>query len=178
MSNALEQIDRRELLKNALTALEKMQAKLEAVEYAQTEPIAIIGMSCRFPGGATDPEAFWRLLCDGVDAIKEVPAERWDANNYGRPQDAVGQLVKGYGGFLDQLDQFDPQFFGIAPREAVSMDPQQRLVLEVSWEALERAGQAPDRLAGSQDRRVCWGQLHRLLATGKARRNRCPYYNR
>ena len=150
MSNALEQIDRRELLKNALTALEKMQAKLEAVEYAQTEPIAIIGMSCRFPGGATDPEVYWRLLCDGVDAIKELPAERWNANNYAPPKDALGQLAKGYGGFLDQLDQFDPQFFGIAPREAVSMDPQQRLVLEVSWEALERAGQAPDRLSGSQ----------------------------
>ena len=140
MNNASEPIDRKELLKNALTALEKMQAKLEALEYAQTEPIAIIGMSCRFPGGATDPEAYWRLLRDGVDAIKEVPAERWNADYYATAPDGSDQAIKGYGGFLEEVDQFDPQFFGIAPREAVSMDPQQRLVLEVSLEALGRGG--------------------------------------
>src|SRR5262249_24437105 len=150
MSNHSEQTDRRALLKHALAALEKQQAKLDAVEKAQNEPIAIIGMSCRFPGGAHDPEAFWRLLCDGRDAIREVPAERWDVHAYANPVEASGRMATWYGGFLEQIDHFDPQFFGITPREAAGMDPQQRLVLEVSWEALERAGQAPDTLAGSQ----------------------------
>ncbi len=100
------------------------------------EEIAIIGMGCRFPK-ANNPDAFWQLLRDGVDAITEVPTSRWD--NY-----------TCYGGFLEQVDRFDAQFFGISPREALSMDPQQRLLLEVSWEALEHAGKAPDKLAGSQ----------------------------
>ena len=109
---------------------------------AADEPIAIIGIGCRFPG-ADGPAAFWRLLCDGVDAITEIPPERWDAH-------ALGPTATRWGGFLDQVDQFDPQFFGISPREAARMDPQQRLLLEVAWEALEDAGQVPERLAGSR----------------------------
>jgi acyl transferase domain-containing protein len=143
-----KQIDRRVLLQNALTAVDRLQTKLDAVERAKSEPIAIIGMSCRFPGGANNPEAYWELLCAGTDAVREVPAERWNVADYVDPDSETE--VTWYGGFLDQIDQFDPQFFGIAPREAESMDPQQRLVLEVSWEALERAGQAPDKLKGSQ----------------------------
>jgi len=135
-------VDRRALLKNALVALEEMQAKLDAVEQAKNAPIAIVGLSCRFPGGANDPEAYWNLLRDGVDAVTEVPANRWDVSEY------AGTAIW-YGGFLDQVDQFDPQFFGISAREASTMDPQQRLVLEVGWEALERAGIAPDSLNGS-----------------------------
>jgi phthiocerol/phenolphthiocerol synthesis type-I polyketide synthase C len=104
------------------------------------EPIAIIGIGCRFPG-ADGPTAFWRLLSDGVDAITEIPPDRWDA-------DASGNATTRWGGFLDQVDQFDPQFFGISPRESARMDPQQRLLLEVAWEALEDAGQVPERLAG------------------------------
>lgn len=100
------------------------------------EEIAIVGMGCRFPK-ANNPDAFWQLLRNGVDAITEVSASRW--NNYAC-----------YGGFLEQVDRFDPQFFGISPREAKSMDPQQRLLLEVSWEALEHAAKVPDELAGSQ----------------------------
>ena len=144
--------DRRALLQNALRALDEMQAKLDRVERDRNEPIAIIGMSCRFPGGANDPEAYWRLLRDGVDVIKEVSAERWKAAGYGDDllSDPAVKSAPWYAGMLDQVDQFDPRFFGITPREATSMDPQQRLVLEVSWEALERAGQAPDQLAGSQ----------------------------
>ncbi|MCL5996214.1 MAG: type I polyketide synthase [Chloroflexi bacterium] len=144
--------DRRALLQNALRALDEMQAKLDRVERDRNEPIAIIGMSCRFPGGANDPEAYWRLLRDGVDVIKEVSAERWETAGYGDDllSDPAVKSAPWYAGLLDQVDQFDPRFFGITPREATSMDPQQRLVLEVSWEALEQAGQAPNQLAGSQ----------------------------
>ena len=114
------------------------------------EPIAIVGMSCRFPGGADSPEAFWQLLCNGVDAISKIPPERWNLDAYYDPDPAApGKMYTQYGGFLKEVDQFDPHFFGISPREAVSMDPQQRLLLEVSLEALENAGHAPNRLSGS-----------------------------
>jgi acyl transferase domain-containing protein len=137
-------------IKRALKALDDMQAKLDAIEYARREPIAIIGMGCRFPGGADNPEAFWRLLRDGVDAIREVPQERWDLEKYYDPDpDASGKMYSRYGGFLDRVDAFDAQFFGIPVREAASLDPQQRLLLEVSWEALENANQAPERLFNS-----------------------------
>ena len=114
------------------------------------EPIAVIGIGCRFPG-ADSPDAFWRLLRDGVDAIREVPPDRWNVADHDGPDPtAPGRMSTRWGGFLDQVDLFDAQFFGISPREAASLDPQQRLLLEVSWEALEDAGQAPDRLAGTQ----------------------------
>jgi len=132
----------------ALLTME-LQDKLDAVTLARTEPIAIVGMACRLPGAAT-PEEFWRLLRDGVDAIREVPPDRWDADAlYDPDPDAPGLIATRWGGFLDGLDRFDPQLFGIAPREARSLDPQQRLLLEVAWEALERAGIAPDALRGS-----------------------------
>ncbi|MCY7285478.1 MAG: polyketide synthase, partial [Cyanobacteria bacterium CAN_BIN43] len=114
------------------------------------EPIAIIGIGCRFPG-ANNPEAFWQLLRNGVDAITEVPSDRWDnARFYDPDPTQPNKTNQRWGGFLEQVDQFDPQFFGIAPREASSIDPQQRIVLEVAWEALEDAGQVPGELAGSQ----------------------------
>jgi acyl transferase domain-containing protein len=114
------------------------------------EPIAIIGIGCRFPG-AKDPETFWQLLRDGVDAITEIPTNRWNINELYDPNpESPGKMSSRYGGFLQQVDQFDPHFFGISPREAVSMDPQQRLLLEVAWEALEDAGQVQKRLAGSR----------------------------
>ena len=101
------------------------------------EPLAIIGMACRFPGAA-NPAAFWNLLSGRGDAIREVPAERWAADDYyhADPQ-APGKMVTRWGGFLDGVEQFDAGFFGISPREAIDMDPQQRLLLEVSYEALE-----------------------------------------
>ncbi|MEW5860129.1 MAG: type I polyketide synthase, partial [Cyanobacteriota bacterium] len=114
------------------------------------ESIAIIGIGCRFPG-AKDPESFWQLLRNGVDAISEVPKERWDIDKFYNPEPGTpGQMNTRWGGFINQVDQFDPSFFGISPREVERMDPQQRLVLEVAWEALEDAGLAPDKLAGSQ----------------------------
>src|SRR5712692_889292 len=117
---------------------------------AKTEPIAIIGIGCRFPG-AHDPEAFWRLLRDGVDVITEVPAERFNLHAFYDPNPATpGKMNTPWGGFLEQVDQFDPHFFGISPREAARMDPQQRLLLEVAWEALEDAGQVSERLVGTQ----------------------------
>ncbi|MGV2826967.1 beta-ketoacyl synthase N-terminal-like domain-containing protein [Myxosarcina sp. GI1(2024)] len=114
------------------------------------ESIAIIGLGCRFPQAET-PEAFWHLLSHGIDAIAEVPAERWNIDDLYDPHPATpGKMNSRWGGFLQQVDGFDPLFFNISPREAERMDPQQRLFLEVAWEALENAGLAADKLAGSQ----------------------------
>ncbi len=140
--------DRKTLLKNALIALNEMQSKLDAMQKAQREPVAIIGMGCRFPGGADSPEAYWNLLHNGVNAVRAVPPERWDVAAFNNLD--VEKPVAWFGGFLDQIDQFDPQFFGISPREANNMDPQQRLALEVAWEALENAALPPEKLSGSQ----------------------------
>ena len=137
-------------LKRAFIALEEAQSRLAAMQAAAREPIAIIGMGCRVPGGADTPEAFWRLLSDGVDAIDVIPRDRWDIDPLYDPNpDAPGKIATRYGGFIRNIDRFDPVFFGIAPREAQGMDPQQRLLLEVAWEALEHAAQAPDRLERS-----------------------------
>ncbi|KAA3647729.1 MAG: amino acid adenylation domain-containing protein [Chloroflexi bacterium] len=114
------------------------------------EPIAVVGMGCRFPGGADSPEAFWELLKNGIDAISEVPEDRWDVDELYAEDAGGGKITTRWGGFLENVDKFDPRFFGIAPREAERMDPQQRLLLEVAWEALENANIRPDRLAGSQ----------------------------
>lgn len=114
------------------------------------EPIAIIGIGCRFPG-AENPGAFWQLLSEGGDAVSEVPSSRWDVNRYYDPEPGkTGKMSTRWGGFLEQVDGFDAAFFGISPREVERMDPQQRLVLEVTWEAIEDAGIAPDSLSGSQ----------------------------
>src|SRR4051794_10631470 len=142
MSDVNAASDRRTLLLDALSAVEKMKARLDAVERARTEPIAIVGMACRFPGAADTPERFWALLRDGIDATEDVPPERWSAAAYFDPDpDAAGKTYSTRGGFVAGLDRFDPLFFGISPREAITLDPQQRMLLEVSWEALERAGQ-------------------------------------
>jgi hypothetical protein len=109
---------------------------------APNEPLAIIGIGCRFPGGANDPETFWKVLVEGVDAITEIPADRWHVRSFYDPEPGKpGKTRSRWGGFLPDVDRFDPQFFGIAPREAARMDPQQRLLLEAAWEALEDGGQ-------------------------------------
>ena len=150
MSNPQDAVAALSPLKRALLALDDMKSRLDAAQRARTEPIAIVGMGCRFPGGADDADGFWALLRNGVDAVREVPRDRWDVDAYYDPRpDVPGKAYGRWGAFLDGVDGFDPQFFGIAPREAAGIDPQQRLLLEVTWEALEKAGIAPDRLSGS-----------------------------
>ncbi|WP_404785485.1 aminotransferase class I/II-fold pyridoxal phosphate-dependent enzyme [Altericista sp. CCNU0014] len=114
------------------------------------EPIAVIGIGCRLPG-ANNPQEFWKLLHDNVDAISEVPPSRWDLNAFYDPDPTQPHKMNTrWGGFLENVDRFDPTFFGITPREANTIDPQQRLILEVAWEALEDAGQVPQQLSGSK----------------------------
>lgn len=138
-------------LKKALAAIKELRARLDSVERARTEPIAIIGMGCRFPGGANSPAQFWELLANGVDAISETPKDRWDVDALYDPDvDNPGKVASRWGGYVQDVDQFDPYFFGVSPKEAAYMDPQQRLLLEVAWEALENAGQPREGLAGSQ----------------------------
>lgn len=109
------------------------------------EPIAIVGIGCRFPGGARSPVSFWKLLRDGVDAVTEVPPDRWSARKFYDPEPGKpGKTYSRWGGFIDGIDQFDPQPFGISPHEAPFIDPQQRLLLEATWEALEDAGEPID----------------------------------
>src|SRR2546422_4241985 len=150
MSHGTEPTDYRSLIKNALIEIDRLQSQLDAERSARTEPVAVIGLGCRFPG-AENPDEFWRLLQGGVDAVSEVPADRWNVDAYYDPDpDAPGKMSTRWGGFVVGVDRFDAQFFGISPREAASMDPQQRLLLEVAWEALEHAGHAPLSLAGSR----------------------------
>ncbi len=151
MSNTAPNVEQLSPLQRSVLVIKEMKEKLEQVENKQTEPIAIVGMGCRFPGGANSPESFWKLLRDGVDGITEVPPERWDINAYYDPNpETANKMYCKYGGFLDEIDKFDAEFFGLTPREATSLDPQQRLLLEVSWETLENAGIAPDKLNGSK----------------------------
>jgi polyketide synthase 5 len=113
-------------------------------------PVAVIGMACRLPGGIDSPELLWEALLRGDDLITEIPADRWDADEYYDPEPGVrGRSVSRWGGFLDDVAGFDHEFFGIAEREAIAIDPQHRLLLETSWEAVEHAGVAPKSLAGS-----------------------------
>ncbi len=141
-----------ESLQKAIIKLKTTQLELTNLQKKIDEPIAIIGMSCRFPGGANDPNSFWHLLSQGYDGISEIPQERWDVDFYYDPDpEAPGKMNVRQGGFLNKpVDTFDANFFGISPREAEYMDPQQRLLLEVTWEALENACINPLSLKGSR----------------------------
>jgi acyl transferase domain-containing protein len=139
------------LLSNALEQIRQLRHQLEELEEAESEPIAIIGLDCRFPGGIKNEAGYWQVLSQGINCIGEIPAGRWQMEKYYDPDpDKPGKMYTRHGGFLDSVDQFEPQIFGITPLEARSMDPQQRLLLEVSYSALERAGYSPDSLKGSK----------------------------
>ncbi|MBS2549393.1 acyltransferase domain-containing protein [Catenulispora sp. NL8] len=137
-------------LKRALAAVQQFRNRIDALELAKRESIAIVGIGCRLPGGISSAADLWDALEKGFDAISPIPADRWDAAAYYDPDPQTpGRMPVRFGAFLDAVDHFDPYFFGISPREAVRMDPQQRLFLEVAWEALEDAGLTRDRLRGS-----------------------------
>lgn len=132
-------------------ALMARQARAQLGAISRAEPIAVIGMGCRFPGGADSPEQFWTLLRDGVDAVGDIPRSRWDVDAFHDPDPAVpGKSAVAHGGFVDGVDQFDASFFGIMRREAERMDPQHRVFLEVAVDALDHAGLTREHLAGSQ----------------------------
>ena len=113
----------------------------KASRLAGAEPVAVVGIGCRFPGGVVGPQGYWGFLASGGDAIGEVPSDRWDAEAFYDPDPfAPGRMASKWGGFLPDVSGFDADFFGISPREAETMDPQQRVLLEVAWEAIEHAG--------------------------------------
>ncbi|MFE7565102.1 beta-ketoacyl synthase N-terminal-like domain-containing protein, partial [Kitasatospora sp. NPDC057500] len=139
-----EEAKLRDYLRRAIAEGKQVAQRLRALEEKAGEPIAVIGMACRFPGGVGSPEELWALVADGVDAVDEFPEDR------GWSEFAAGATYTTAGGFLAGVGDFDPGFFGISPREALSMDPQQRLLLETAWEVIERAGIDPLSLDGSQ----------------------------
>ena len=138
-------------VKRALLEIRELRARVAELEAAAHEPVAIVGLAIRAPGGVVDMASFERLLWGGVDAIGPIPRERWNLDDwYDADRDAPGKMTTREGGFIGEVDRFDAEFFGIAPVEAASMDPQQRLALELAWEALEDAGRAPLAQAGSR----------------------------
>ena len=122
----------------------------ESLDAQSKVPLAIIGYACRLPGGAVDAESYWQLLTDGVDAVSEIPADRWNTKAFSGRAGLQGKSASRWGGFLNEIDQFEPECFGISPREAQYIDPQQRLLLETTYDALEQAGIPHESLAGSK----------------------------
>ncbi|CAN5733999.1 type I polyketide synthase [soil metagenome] len=143
----------RAIITDALRKIDDLSSRLEIAEKSSTEPIAVVGVGCRFPGGVNNADQYWDLLTDGRSGIVQVPPERWDADAYYTDDHTVpGTICNREGGFLTswQPDEFDAEFFAISPREAAAIDPQQRLLLEVACEALEDAGITPRAIRGTQ----------------------------
>jgi len=142
--------DYRSLITKALLEIKDLKARLRRQDEERMEPIAVVGMACRFPGNANNTEQYWNMLRDGVDAISSVTADRWDINRFhDHDSDMPVKISTTKGGFLHDIKGFDASFFGISPRECESLDPHQRMILEVSWEALEHANLLPENLFGS-----------------------------
>ena len=138
-------------VKRALVEIRRLREELESCRRGQHEPVATIGLAVRLPGGITTPEAFWDALAEGKDLITTTPPDRWETNAYWSPEaDQPGTMYDTHGGFLSDIDAFDAELFGIHPREAASMDPQHRILLEMTWEALERANIDPRSLKNTQ----------------------------
>jgi len=168
--SAARELDTHGLLKQAYLEIKKLRGAINEAAEVACEPVAVVGIGCRYPAGVVNAESLWACLRGGVDAVREVPPERYDVDSHYDPDpDAPGKLYIREGAFLEGIDLFDAAFFGISPLEAASMDPQQRLLLEVAWEALEDAAISPDSLRGCQVG-VFIGLMHQEYLTLSLRR--------